>query len=169
MNQGLSLARGKYIARMDADDISLPDRFSKQVAFMEAHPAVGVLGTGATVIDAAGRHHQSLVFPASHLLLHWSLCFYSPLIHPSVMIRRELLLSSGGYLATAAHAEDYELWGRLSALTQFANLPDRLLLLRKSGENVSIRYSADIFKGRHRGQPEHVPQPDRPGSAHHAL
>jgi glycosyltransferase involved in cell wall biosynthesis len=142
LNKGLSIAQGKYIARMDADDISLPERFSKQVAFMESHPAVGVLGTGATVIDAADRPHQSLVFPLSHLLLQWSMCFYSPMIHPSVMIRRELLLSAGGYLPTAAHAEDYELWGRLSAATQFANLPDRLLLLRKSGSNVSIRYSA---------------------------
>jgi len=102
---------------------------------------VGVLGTAAIVIDAAGRPHQTLVFPTSHILLQWSLCFYSPIIHPSVMARRELLLSAGGYLATADHAEDYELWGRLSTITQFANLAECLLLLRKSGTNVSTRYS----------------------------
>jgi glycosyltransferase involved in cell wall biosynthesis len=146
LNQGLSLAQGKYYARMDADDISLPGRLEQQVAYLETHPAVGVLGCGATVIDAAGRQHQRLVFPSSHRLLCWSLCFYSPLIHPAVMIRGELLRSAGGYLATAAHAEDYELWARLSALTQLANLPNRLLLLRKSGENVSTQQSADFLK-----------------------
>ena len=144
LNQGLSVARGKYLARMDADDISLPERFAKQAAFMEAHPAVGVLGTAAIVIDSAGRHHQTLVFPTSHLLLLWSLCFYSPIIHPSVMARREVILSAGGYLSTT-HTEDYELWGRLSTITQFANLAERLLLLRKSGTNVSTRYSKNFL------------------------
>jgi glycosyltransferase involved in cell wall biosynthesis len=146
LNDGLSLSRGELIARMDSDDISLPTRFEKQVTFLNAHPNIGVLGTAAEVINASGQIYDRMEYPASHLLLQWSLCFYCPMIHPTIMARREILLSASGYSADYPHAEDYDLWARLSADAQFANLSECLLALRKHEENVSVSNSALHFE-----------------------
>lgn len=137
LNSGLQQAAGQYIARMDADDISLPGRFEEQVAFLAAHPEVGLLGTAATVMDAAGRPRGALDYPLTHALLQWTLCFYDPIIHPTIMARREVLLAAGGYRSDRPHTEDYDLFALLSFQARFANLPGRLLLLRKHDGNVS--------------------------------
>ncbi len=138
LNLGIQIAKGKYIARMDADDISLPERLKKQITYLETHPEIGVLGTAANVIDVSGNHLDVMDYPSSHPLLLWALCFYCPIIHPSVIVQRNLLLASGGYTTKFPLAEDYELWVRLSRTTRLANLPERLLLLRKHSTNVSF-------------------------------
>jgi glycosyltransferase involved in cell wall biosynthesis len=138
LNRGLALAQGKYIARMDADDISLPDRLKKQVAFMDTHPDIGVVGTCAEIINRDGQCIDTIDYPLTDPLIHWALCFYSPIIHPSIMACCGILRSAGGYLSTYPHTEDYELWARLSPTTHFANLPDRLLLLRMHDSNISV-------------------------------
>ena len=124
---------------MDADDISLPERLEKQADFLQTHPEVGVLGTGADVINAIGQHQSTMNYPLVHPLLLWELCFHCPIIHPTVMARRSLLVAAGGYRHDYPHAEDYDLWTRISEITRLANLPEPLLRLRKHGENVSIK------------------------------
>ena len=136
LNKGIRLARGQYIARMDCDDISMPDRLSKQVAFMDAHPEVDILGTGFYVIDSNGKLNYKVLFPLNHALLRWSLCFYCPICHPSTIIRKDALLKIGGYDPEMLHAEDYDLWYRLSKKTKLANLPDILIYLRKHKDSV---------------------------------
>ncbi len=137
-NTGLHLAKGKYIAWMDSDDVSMPDRIEKQFLFMESHPEIGVLGTAAIVIDASGIYLGVMDYPLSHPLLLWALCFYDPIISPSAMVRRDLLLASGGYSLVFPQAEDYEMFVRLSKSTHLANLPERLLRLRMHATNTSV-------------------------------
>jgi len=137
LNHGVEIARGKYIARMDCDDISHPERLEKQFQFMEVHPEIGVLGTGIQVINAVGKTGCKYTFPAEHEVIRWSLSFYCPLAHPSVMVRREVILRSGGYYQHMRHVEDYDLWRRLSAKTRLSNLTEALLYLRKHGSNIT--------------------------------
>lgn len=138
LNKGIELARGKYIARMDADDVSLPERLARQVDFLETHPEIGVLGTGFQIMDSYGNTSHAVQFPTQDRVLRWCLCFFSPIVHPSVMMRREILELVGGYNPDMMYAEDYDLWRRLSCVTRLSNLQDMLLHLRKHDANESI-------------------------------
>ena len=131
LNRGLGLARGKYIARMDADDVSLPERLVLQVNFLDAHPEIGVLGCGVWVIDGCGNPSHIRRFPAEHGVIKWHLCFDVPIAHPTVMMRREVVARAGGYRTDMVHAEDYDLWRRLSQVARLSNLPEVLLYLRR--------------------------------------
>lgn len=138
LNKGLALARGEYIARMDADDISVPERLEKQVFFLERNPDVGVLGANVQYIDEFGNPSQIIIWPQRDSLIKWQLCFMNPIAHPSVIVRRKLLMDSGGYNEEIIFAQDYDLWVRLSPRTHFENYRDILLYLRKTNENISF-------------------------------
>jgi hypothetical protein len=137
LNRGLALARGKYIARMDADDVSLPERLVRQVNFLDAHPEIGVLGCGVQVIDGCGNGSHIWRFPAECGSLRWCLLFYNPIVHPTVMMRREAVDRAGGYSADMLTAQDYDLWRRLSRVTRLSNLQDVLLFLRKHEDSIT--------------------------------
>lgn len=137
LNEGIKAARGKYIARMDADDICEQSRFHRQIDFLEAHPEIGVLGTAISVIDEQGLPRGTFVMPVTPTDVQWAIPILCPLAHPSVMMRTDLVRRVGGYSAAAVHAEDYDLWYRLSSLTQLANLSDPLLRLRKHSASVT--------------------------------
>ena len=141
LNKGLEKCSGRLIARMDADDISLPTRFQKQVDFFESHPEIGVLGTGFVFIEGNGTQLESVKYPASSSAIQWSLFFTCPIVHPSTMMRREVVDMVGGYNEQLKHAEDYDLWCRLCFLTKFSNLENTLLKLRKHDSNASLDYS----------------------------
>lgn len=130
LNKGCRLAKGKYIARMDADDISLPNRLEKQVSYMETHPAIGILGTGLRYIDENGRRGKSIINPTNPKMIGLYLYFENCIAHPSVMMRREVIEPLDFYNSAALHAEDYDLWARSSRITQISNLPEILLYYR---------------------------------------
>lgn len=142
-NRALSLAQSPYIAVMDADDVSLPERLAKQVDFLDAHPEVGVLGSLVQVIDGDGNKSHTLRPPAEHGVLRWSLCFGGPIAHPTVMMRREVVERVGGYNSDLVTAEDYDLWRRLSGVTRLFNLQDVLLYLRDHGASVRKRHRTE--------------------------
>ena len=137
LNEGLRLASGNFIARMDHDDIALPDRFARQLALLEQHSSIGVVGTGYRLIDGVGALGLSYRPLVTHEEISWAMSFLCPLAHPTVMARRDLLIAHGGYNEYAAYAEDYDLWERLSRQVRFANLPEPLLLLRKHEGNMT--------------------------------
>lgn len=141
LNQGLHVARGEYLARMDADDISMPERLDKQVAYMEKHPELGVLGTGIDHIDHTGQHISQQINPAQHNEIVWTFLFGNPLVHPTVMMRRELILEAGGYRLKGP-AQDRELWLRLLGKTRFANLDACLLAYRTHSSSVTAHRRA---------------------------
>jgi hypothetical protein len=140
LNKGLAIARGEYIARMDADDVSLPYRLARQVKFMDNHPAVGVVGSVIQYTDEAGKVSDSIsVHDGSAGMLRWWLCFENPLRHPTVMMRRAVVNQVGGYNATIPLSQDYDLWQRMSDIAELANLPEVLLYRRKHHHSVSIQ------------------------------
>ncbi len=125
---GLHHCRAPLVARMDADDVSHPERLAKQLEFMEAHRNVIVLGTSYLLVDAEGDVHGQVDLPESDRAIRQALRFSNPFCHPSIMMRLAPVLAAGGYLG-GKNAEDYDLWSRLSmdSSWQFANLPEPLL------------------------------------------
>jgi hypothetical protein len=127
---------------MDGDDIALPERFARQLAFLDAHPDISVLGTGCTCIDESGKpttdKFDNVTSPEDVLA---DLKNGPPLCHPSVVMRRDAVRAVGGYHRAYRHCEDYDLWLRLSEHVRMANLPDRLLLYRQSESQVSNRHA----------------------------
>lgn len=139
-NAGCLLARGKYIAIMDADDISVPNRLTLEVDFMEKHPRVGVLGGVTECIDAAGRtlDLQSHNFPSEDHEIRKALAVRCPFCQPTVLIRKEAFILVGGYRAVFAQAEDYDLWLRIAEHFQCANLTEVVLKYRIHPYQVSM-------------------------------
>ena len=136
-NRALAAARGEYIAMMDSDDLSLPERFQQQVGALVKRPEIGVLGTGARAVNQTLAPLYDFNLPQGHALIVVNLFIGSFIINPTVMIRRELLESVGGYEPGWRVAEDTELWSRLMWRARFANLPETLLLYRRHEAQLS--------------------------------
>lgn len=139
LNTGLTFARGGYVARMDSDDVCLADRFSTQVAFLDAHSEIGVLGTQARLIDSKGGVLRNLHVPVGVDRVHAALQVSCALIHPTVMMRRSVVCEAGGYRRGFDGAEDYELWLRLRGRTKLDNLAQPFLLYRRHDGQVTLR------------------------------
>jgi glycosyltransferase involved in cell wall biosynthesis len=153
LNRAVGRAKGRYIARMDADDVSLPTRLAEQVAYLESHPDVSGVSAAYEFIDEEGRRlpvDYGLLRPVGPALLRWSLHFGTFFCHPASMLRREVFENTGGYDPDFAHAEDYELWLRATTRFRLDNLPRVLLRYRVHGENVSGTHRADQLRNAHR-------------------
>ena len=137
-------AQGALIARMDADDIALPSRLEKQVAFLTKHPDIGMIGTAYQYIDATGNVVGEKHPPTTNEILHHSLIRFNPFLHSSVIVRKTLLDRVQGYNETFRRAQDYDLWMRLAPLTLFANLPE--MLMQKRFTTTMISYSREHHK-----------------------
>jgi glycosyltransferase involved in cell wall biosynthesis len=140
LNRGCQLARAEYIARMDADDVSLPQRLGIQMAYLDAHPGVGIIGTSTQLIDEGGVSLRQLHHAMSPTLMRWSLLFGNPLAHSSVIMRREVVDRLGWYSSEALYMEDYDLWIRASAITDIAVIPHVLLEYRVGEDRISSRH-----------------------------
>lgn len=136
LNEAFALASGKYIARMDADDISYPDRIRKQVEFMEANPDVGVCGT--SVIHEWNGISEYTLYPTNNAsIIAMMMMLGCSIVHPSAMIRTDFIRTiPGPYRDTFKYAEDYDLWIRCIGLTKFHNLEEALLMYRSDGTNI---------------------------------
>jgi glycosyltransferase involved in cell wall biosynthesis len=137
LNRGINISKANYIARMDADDVSFPNRFEKQINFLEENIDIGVLGTSAVIIDESSSEISSITLPKNHNLIVWFMCYACPLIHPSVMIRKEIFEVVGLYDSYFSSAQDYDLWSRAINITKFSNMTEKLLYLRKHNDNNS--------------------------------
>ena len=127
LNVAIDAAKGEYIARMDADDIALPHRFEKQIAFLDKHKNIDVCGAMSIRIDANGRHTGLDRYPLAHERIKSDLLFFCSIRHPTVMFRKSANIR---YDEAYATSEDYELWCREIHRLRFANMPDVLLLYR---------------------------------------
>lgn len=137
LHMGLAACRAPLIARMDSDDICDPQRFERQVAFLQAHPEVDIVG-GAIRFFGNIPGPYVFRFPESHEAIRPAMLFYCPLAHPTLMFRRSLV-DRGllGYDDAFRHAEDYHLWSRLLLQVRSANLPEMVLHYRLHKTQVS--------------------------------
>lgn len=144
LNRGLEQAKGVYIARMDADDISRPERFATQLAWLKAHPEILVLGSAIQMIDENSHPLPTKPPPYSTIEMRWTSFFGQQFVvcHPSVMCRRELFDCFGSY-ADIATSQDLELWGRLMYENPYpiANLDEVLLDYRVHSRAISTQQS----------------------------
>ena len=138
LNHGLAVARAPLIARLDADDVAARERLERQVAFLAAHPDVGVLGSAAREVNGDGREVRVVRPPADDAALRRALIRRNPMVHSTATMRRALLERVGGYDPSFAVAQDYDLWIRLAGVTRLANLPEALVVRRLVPGRVSV-------------------------------
>lgn len=139
LNKGLHLAKGDYIARQDADDISLPERIQKQVDFMEENKNVVLLGTAISLIDEDGNIMRDIQYPISHFVIRKALKKHNCFCHGSVMFKKQYVRDLGGYREVFKTAQDYDVWLRLSEKHEVANLRDRVYQYRFNPSSVTFK------------------------------
>ncbi len=139
LNAGLPLPRGQYTARMDADDLSLPQRLRLQTAYLAEHPEVAAVGSSYETFGGAQRRWT---LPAEPRFVRAAMLFRSALSHGAAMLRTSLFREEAlRYDPAFLHAEDYHLWSQILTRHELANLPDVLLRVRRHGDQVSQRFT----------------------------
>lgn len=139
LNTGIELARGKYIARMDADDWSYPNRLEKQYKFMEKHPEVGISGGSMEIINKNGKQIGIRRYNLTDVEIRKKIFRYSPFSHPLIIIRKNILDKTGFYNPNLVYAEDYDLYFRIGKFAKFDNLDNILLKYRMLKENSTSK------------------------------
>jgi glycosyltransferase involved in cell wall biosynthesis len=138
LNEALRLARGELVARQDADDVSEPDRFRRQIDYLDLHPSVGLVGTNYVLVDEQGA--EVLI---TNLFTHpddlkVAQVLSNQFCHGSVMFRRSVIAEVGAYDPDVGHVEDYDLFARMSHATGVANLPEPLYRWRRNPSGISL-------------------------------
>ena len=141
LNKALAVARGKYIARIDADDTAEPNRLERQLAFLQHHPEVGLLGTGSKMLYEDLGYERLRRPPLTNLELRSALVRRNPFMHSSVMMPRRVLEVVGGYNERLVKSIDYDLWVRIGSNYRLANLPDVLAIKRAHGQAYYRRFA----------------------------
>lgn len=137
LNRGIEEATGDYIARMDADDIAMPNRLKKQVEYLERFSDIALLGTDAIKINDSGEIIGEIVEPIGAENIKRILKYRSCLIHPSIIFKKEILLTVGGYRNFPC-AQDYDLYSRLTdSGYKIENLKEKLMKYRVRGNSIS--------------------------------
>ena len=160
LNLGLKLAQGKYIARIDADDVAFPDRFEKQITFLENNPDFGLVGSFA---ECFGDTNGILKYVEEDQDIRFALLTHNPFIHSTIMVRSTVLKENNlTYKKDQLHVEDYDLWIQMLAFTKAKIIPECLIkyrvhenqistvhrvLQKLNAENLQRAYFISVFKG----------------------
>lgn len=138
LNEGLRDARSDLVARMDQDDVALPNRLSTQIRFLRTRPQVAVAGSFVYHMGRTPQRDRLVPLPAEPEQIAETLPKRNCLYHPSVMLRRSAILALGGYRPEFRNAEDYDLWLRASRVYRLANIPVPLLRYRFSVSGMTL-------------------------------
>jgi Glycosyltransferase like family 2 len=141
LNYGLSFCIFDLVARMDGDDVSLPNRFVEQVSFLENNPDISLVGGQVELINSSGKKIGTARYPVGPKNIHKSLRYKNCFAHPALMYRKSIILKIGGYSNIYPFAEDYDLWVRLSKVTSLENSKSLVLKYRKHDSQISTRNS----------------------------
>lgn len=160
LNLGLKLAKGKYIARIDADDVAFPDRFEKQITFLENNPDYGLVGSFA---ECFGDINGILKYVEEDQDIRFALLTHNPFIHSTIMLRSTVLRENNlAYKKDKLHVEDYDLWIQMLAFTKVKIIPECLIkyrvhenqistvhreLQKLNAENLQKSYFISVFNG----------------------
>lgn len=145
LNKGVNLARGRYIARQDADDASFPHRFEKQMFFLKKHPGVVLCGTWF-LEDNEGKGRMIRTYPLGDKVIRKNIKYVNHFCHPSVIFLKEAFTKAGGYDETFLTAQDFEFWIRLSKEGMVANIPEVLVKKRIGfSETISWKHRRQKF------------------------
>jgi glycosyltransferase involved in cell wall biosynthesis len=164
LNIGLSVAKGEYIARMDVDDISITDRFERQVGFLENNLNYGLVGSNYYEINDFGKVIGEVLLPSSDLEIRNTIFKFNPYNHSSVIMRKNVIDRCGKYNEKYTMAQDYELWFRILAISKGRNLKEKLLLKRNPENSITkFRKKKQIYysmlawiRGRHYIDPKKI-------------
>lgn len=143
LNRGIRHARGRYIARLDADDVAEPGRLAAQVAFLDREADVAMVGSWYSIIDEHGRRIGERRVPEHHDDIRWMLRFCNAFAHSAVTIRKSALDEAGLYDESLRYAMDYDLWVRISARMRVANLGEFLVRWRTRTDSLTARLGED--------------------------
>lgn len=138
LNKALTYAKGELIARFDADDICVHNRLEVQQRYLYDHPDIDIVGSYTTVIDEEGQPVGNRAAPVEHDEIKRMIYRLNPMIHPTVLFRKEALFKIGGYDERFRTSQDYDLWFRaLAAGLRFHNIPEALLMYRVNDRYIS--------------------------------
>ena len=176
LREGMLRARAELVARMDADDVSHPERFARQVRYMDAHPECIALGADVLIVDPERRPIRRHRTPREHEAIEQELLIAAgpPMIHPVLVLRRSAVIAAGNYRTDQLWAEDLELLLRMAEVGRLANLPEVLLEYRRhpravgSEQRREQRRTQNRFLSqarRRRGLPDDVAVPDQPSAS----
>ncbi|MET4083349.1 glycosyltransferase involved in cell wall biosynthesis [Pedobacter sp. UYP30] len=143
LNKGIKLAKGKYIARMDADDIMLGNRLQEQINFLEVNPEHGMVGSWYQIMDVGGKIRSTLKTTLTHEDIKLALLFGNQFAHPAVTIRTDLVRKLK-YSQEFLYTEDYDLWCRMAEVSKLANLPKIHLSYRWYANNSCSRNQREL-------------------------
>lgn len=146
LNEGLKKAKGQFIARMDADDIALEDRIKKQIHYFQTHPNVDVLGGNIIIVNKDGKEVSRRRYANTKIQIRLKSIFRSPVAHPTVMFRRDIVDQNFFYNNSFKKAEDTEFWFRLrNNGFKLANMNQYLLKFRITGDLATKRTSQHFY------------------------
>ncbi len=138
LNFGIDAAQGRWIARIDADDVITPDRLARQLSFVKSHRSVVLLGAGCTLVDANGSRIRDYRYPRKHCSLVTHMAFGGASFpHSSAFFRKEAAIGIGRYNTRFARRQDLDLWLRLSQVGEIASVPELLVKKREHPAGIS--------------------------------
>jgi glycosyltransferase involved in cell wall biosynthesis len=129
-------AQTELLARIDADDVNMPGRLEKQIAFLAAHPAAGAVGSGIEFIDEGGRCLERYHHPSADADVRWRTLWRTSMLHPTMMCRRDAVIHAGNY-RDCQPVEDHDLLLRMARISELWNIPDVLLRYRRRSDSVT--------------------------------
>lgn len=137
LNKAIEMAKGEYIARIDADDLCYPERLERQVAFLESNPNCVLVGSWAEIIDDKNNVLRTVKYPTESVDIKEDLIKYNPFFHSSIMVRKDALSTVGSYNENFRFAQDYELYFRLAQKYDLANIPSVLIKYREIKNSIT--------------------------------
>ena len=148
LNKGLSVAKGEFICRMDADDIAVNNSLEKQIAFFQTHRSISLVGSQAILIDEKGQTIGEEIVPQTTKEINRSKFIHNPFIHGTIMFRSSLVKQFGNYDPRRKHNEDYDLWLRYTKYVQAVNLNDKLIFRRIHSQSITVSKELELIWNR---------------------
>ena len=143
LNIGLNVAKSKYIARLDSDDIAMPDRLKRQHEFLTRHRDIAAVGSWYIGINSVGHKIKTGTPVFESHMIRWRLLFKNTFIHSSIMYKKILAQRIGGYDESFSSSQDYDLWSRLNLNWETVNIPERLIKLRIHENSISSKNKSE--------------------------